>query len=199
MTSRRSEWFDEQSTCQRSLCGRAELRDPQQVVGGCYQEGGQAGALDSSIARTPKVADRFDRAEDFLHPLAHPLAERVARPAGGARVQCRAARCAPCTAPSAGRLSTIAPAGSRADPPQLHLLEQRRELWECDLGQRLDQSDRMVGRHSLLRIYPRQHRGLWPIVSPQLPLPPQPHWPRSTIPTPNHSSIPSARPFSTSH
>src|SRR5271163_779509 len=56
----------------------------------------------------------------------------------------------------------------------------------------------MVGRHSLLRVNQRKHRALWPIVSPHLPLPPQPHWPRFTIPTPNHSSISSASPFSTS-
>src|SRR5208337_254999 len=80
----------------------------------------------------------------------------------------------------------------------VHLLKQRKELFECDLRQRFDQSDRMVGRDPLLRINQRQHRGLWPIVSPHLPLPPQPHWPPSTIPTPNHSSIPSARSFSTS-
>src|ERR1700728_1336912 len=34
----------------------------------------------------------------------------------------------------------------------------------------------MVKRHPLLRVNQRQHRGLWPIVSPHLPLPPQPHW-----------------------
>ncbi len=49
-------------------------------VSGCYQVGREAGSLDSSIARATEVADRLRPAEDFLDPLAHPLAERVFRP-----------------------------------------------------------------------------------------------------------------------
>src|SRR5580700_1185706 len=79
----------------------------------------------------------------------------------------------------------------------VHLLEQRRELFEGDFSQRLDQSYRMVGRDPLLGVHQRQHRRLWPIMSPHLPLPPQSHWPISTIPMQIHRSITSQRNFST--
>src|SRR5260221_1212013 len=92
MTSRVSEWFDDRTTCQRGSSGGTEPGNPQQIVGGCDQVGGKAGPLDSSIARTAEVAGRFAPAEDLLDSLAHPLAQRVTRPAGGALVECRATR-----------------------------------------------------------------------------------------------------------
>jgi hypothetical protein len=50
-----------------------------------------------------------------------------------------------------------------------------REPSRCPSGY---QPHRMVGRNPLLRVDQGQHRGLWPIVSAHLPLPPQPQ-PRS--------------------
>jgi hypothetical protein len=44
------------------------------------------------IVRATEVADRLDPAEDLLDPLAHSLADCVARPIGGAQVERRAAR-----------------------------------------------------------------------------------------------------------
>ena len=67
-----------------------ELCDPQQVVSGADQVGGETGSLDAPIARAPEVADRLDPAEDLFDPLAHSLAHRVSRPIGGAMVECRA-------------------------------------------------------------------------------------------------------------
>src|SRR5258708_4855655 len=90
MTSKASGSFDEQTIYQRSLSSRTELRDSQQIVGSCHQVGSEAGSLDSAIARTPEVADRFAPAEDLLDSLAHPLAQRVTGPAGGALVESRA-------------------------------------------------------------------------------------------------------------
>src|SRR5258708_6208331 len=69
-----------------------ELCDPQELVGGADQVGGESGPLDAAIARATEVADRLDPAEDLFDPLAHSLADRVARPTGGAQVECRAAR-----------------------------------------------------------------------------------------------------------
>jgi hypothetical protein len=57
-----------------------ELSDPEQVVGGADQVSGETGGtLDAPIARATEVADRPDRAENLLDPLAHSLAHRVAR------------------------------------------------------------------------------------------------------------------------
>jgi hypothetical protein len=56
----------------------------------------------------------------------------------------------------------------------VHLLEQRREFLERRLRQQLNSPDRMVARHPLLRIHQRQHRRLWPIVSPHPPPPLKP-------------------------
>ena len=67
-----------------------ELGDPQQVVGGADQVGGETGPLDAPIARATEVADRLDPAEDLLDPLAYSLADCVARPIGGAQVERRA-------------------------------------------------------------------------------------------------------------
>src|ERR1019366_5547678 len=67
-----------------------ELRDPQQVVGGADQVGGETGPLEASIARAAEVPDRLDPAEDLLDPLAHSLANCVSRPTGGAMVEHRA-------------------------------------------------------------------------------------------------------------
>src|SRR5512135_2927964 len=90
LTSMRLGSLDEQPICQQSLSSRTELRDSQQIVGSRYQVGGEAGPLDPSIARAPKVTDRFAPAEDFLDSLAYPLAQRVTGPAGGALVEGRA-------------------------------------------------------------------------------------------------------------
>src|SRR5580698_773265 len=76
--------------CQRSSSSRTELRDSQQIVGGCHQVGSEAGSLDSPIARAPEVADGFAPTEDLLDALAHSLAQRVTGPAGGTLVECRA-------------------------------------------------------------------------------------------------------------
>src|SRR5271157_3619705 len=67
-----------------------ELRDPQQVVGGADQVGGEAGPLEAPIARAAEVPDRLDPAEDLLDPLADALAHRVSGPTSGAMVECRA-------------------------------------------------------------------------------------------------------------
>ena len=57
-----------------------ELSDPQQVVGGADQVGGETGPFDAPIARATEVADGLDPAEDLFDPLAHALADCVARP-----------------------------------------------------------------------------------------------------------------------
>ena len=79
----------------------------------------------------------------------------------------------------------------------VRLLEQRREFLERHFRQRLNPPERMVARHPLLRIYQRQHRRLWPIVSPHPPLPPQTRWPPFTLPFYADLSIQSRRDFST--
>ena len=81
-----------------------ELCDPQQVVGGADQVGGETGPLDAPIARATEVADRLDPAEDLLDPLAHSLARCVARPIGGAADRCTLGRKIPSS--SEGRRST---------------------------------------------------------------------------------------------
>ena len=78
--------------CQLDSSAGTELSDPQQVVGSADQIVGETGPLDGPIARAAEVADRLDPAKDLLHPLAHSLAQRGARPTGGAMVKCRAAR-----------------------------------------------------------------------------------------------------------
>ena len=92
MTSSCSESLKGQAIGRRSSSGRTELRDPKQIVGSCDQVGCDAGSLDSPIAGPPKVSDGFEPPEDLFDPLAHPLADCVARPASGARVERRAAR-----------------------------------------------------------------------------------------------------------
>ena len=48
---------------------KTELRNPEQVVGGPHQVGGETGPLYAPIARAPEAADRLDPAEDLLDPL----------------------------------------------------------------------------------------------------------------------------------
>ena len=67
-----------------------ELRDPQQVVSGADQVGGDAGPLQAPIAGAAEVPNRLDPAENLLDPLADALANRVSRPTGGALVERRA-------------------------------------------------------------------------------------------------------------
>src|SRR5579864_539238 len=74
-----------------SIPAGTELCDPQQVVGGADQVGGETGPFDAPIARATEVADRLDPAENLLDPLAHALTHHVARPIGGAQVERRAA------------------------------------------------------------------------------------------------------------
>src|ERR1700687_4194229 len=78
--------------CRLDSSAGTELSDPQQVVGGADEVGGETGPLDAPIARATEVTDRVDPAENLLDPLAYSLADCVARSSGGAHVERRATR-----------------------------------------------------------------------------------------------------------
>jgi hypothetical protein len=63
---------------------RTELCDPQQIIGGADQVGGEGGPRHTPIARTVEAPNRLDPAEDLFHALAYSLADCVSRPTGGA-------------------------------------------------------------------------------------------------------------------
>src|SRR5262249_58188481 len=68
-----------------------QLRHADQVVGRGGEVGPETVTLHTTIARLPPTSDGLEPAEDFLDPLAMPLADRVARMPRPAGVEVRAA------------------------------------------------------------------------------------------------------------
>src|SRR5436309_3488518 len=72
-----------------SCSGRAELSDSNEVVRSSNQVSMHLHSRPPAIASLAQSADRLHPTESFLHLLAYPLTERVARIADSARVERR--------------------------------------------------------------------------------------------------------------
>jgi hypothetical protein len=185
----RSSGFD-QSTVNRKVLGAGQLQLARLRYHGAEKLAGHV-----VLQQAPPIAAKGGVVEARARPSSDPGTSGTKGYSPTARRTC--ARCARCTAPSRARLSATARAELMVGHFTVHLLEQRREFFECHFSQFLDQSDRMVRRNPLLGVHQRQHGSLWPIMSPHLPLPPQPHRRHSTVPMQNHRSIRPQRHFST--
>src|SRR5512134_513187 len=80
---------DARASCDRGL--RDQLRHAEQVVRTSHEVRPQPCPVAAAVAGLPQAADRLAPTEDLLDPLPTPLAYRVARMPGRARIDPRAA------------------------------------------------------------------------------------------------------------